>query len=183
MLTSQRVNVKTSLVSICVALGLGLFSSRALAFEDLWHVGGGLGAVNTSASAIRLGPALNGYVAYGLSDMFDLELDVAASIHTVELTPGSETTQGIYTTTVGASYKIDVGDWIPYLGGHVGGIYANLPSDAGLDARGLLVGGALGLDYFAGPQWGIGLTNRWHWLLDGGSLVDLFVRVEYRWQS
>lgn len=170
-------------ISISIALGAGLHASSALAFEDLWHVGGGLGAVNTSASAIRLGPAANGYVAYGLSDMFDLKFDLAASSHAIELTPGTQTTHALVTATIGASYKIDVGDWIPYFGGHVGSIYADMPGDLGIGTRGLLGGALVGLDYFAGPHLGFGLTNRWHWLFDGGSLIDVFVRAEYRWQS
>lgn len=183
MLTSSGFNVKATLVSILVALGASLHAPSAFAFDDLWHVGGGLGAVNTSASAIRLGPAANGYVSYGLSDMFDLKLDLAASSHAVELATGTETLHAMYTATLGASYKIDVGDWIPYLGGHLGSIYADMPGDLGIGTRGLLVGGVVGLDYFAGRELGFGITNRWHWLIDGGNLVDLFVRIEYRWQS
>lgn len=158
-----------------------LLSSTAQAFEEQWHVGGGVGAVSASASQLGLGPAVNAYGAYGLDDMFDVKLDFAASSHAFEAVPGATDRRSIYTGTLGISYKIDVIEWIPYFGAHVGWLYTNLPGDLDMATSGFLVGGVIGLDYAVSPSWGVGVANQLHMPLEGGSLVGLFLRAEYHW--
>jgi len=46
-----------------------------------------------------------------------------------------------------------------------------------------LVGAMVGLDYAPTPSFGLGVMNRWHLPLGGGTLVDLFLRAEYHWGS
>jgi hypothetical protein len=175
--------MKRHSVAILVTL-LGWFrSADAFAFEEQWHLGGGIGVVRVSPEPVGLGPALDVYANYGLSDMFDIKVDLAASSHAFELTPEISERRSIFTATAGVSYKLDVIDWIPYFGAHTGMIYADLPEDLGMGTRTVLVGGMIGLDYAPTPSFGLGVMNRWHFPLDGGSLVDLFLRAEYHWGS
>lgn len=171
--------MKVHATAILVTLAGWLRSSTAQAFEEQWHMGGGLGAVSASASQLGLGPAVNAYGAYGLDDMFDVKLDFAASNHAFEAAPDATDRRSIYTGTLGISYKIDVIEWIPYFGAHVGWLHTNLPKDLGMATSGLLVGGVIGLDYSASSSWGVGVANQLHIPLGGGSFVDLFLRAEY----
>lgn len=184
----MRVNhwlspMKRHCVAILVTL-LGWFrSSDAFAFEEQWHVGGGLGVLRASPEPVGLGPAVNVYAAYGLSDMFDIKLDLAASNHAFEGAPETSDRRSIFTGTAGVSYKLDVLEWIPYFGAHTGVIYSDLPEDLGMGTRTWLVGAMVGLDYAPTPSFGLGVMNRWHLPLGGGTLVDLFLRAEYHWGS
>lgn len=164
-----------------VTLGVWLLCPDARGFEEQWHVGGGIGAVSASTSRLGLGPAVNAYGAYGLDDMFDVKLDFSASNHAFETALGAIDRRSIYTATLGVSYKLDVLEWIPYFGAHLGWLYSNLPEELDMDTQGLLVGGVIGLDYFVTPAWGLGVANQIHLPLDGGTLVDLFLRAEYHW--
>ena len=167
--------------TLLVTLAGWLLSPAGVAFEKQWHVGGGLGAATTSESRVGLGPAVNVYGAYGLDDMFDLKLDFAASNHAFEVVPGTSDRRSIYRATLGISYKLDVGDWIPYFGAQLGWLYSDLPEDLDMGTRGWLGGVMLGLDYIATPSWAFGIANQFNTPLDGGGLVDLFLRAEYHW--
>ncbi len=57
-----------------------------------------------------------GYGAYGLSDMFDANLELMASGH--EFVPGQTTR--VYSAAAGLTYKVDVIEWVPYVGGLLG---------------------------------------------------------------
>ncbi|HEY6725360.1 MAG TPA: outer membrane beta-barrel protein [Polyangiaceae bacterium] len=167
--------------AILSSLAAWLFSPTALAFEEQWHVGGGIGAVSASESRLGLGPAVNLYGAYGLDDMFDVKLDFAASSHAFEAAPGTTDRRSIYMGALGISYKIDVIEWIPYFGVQLGWLHTDLPEDLDMGTSGWLVGGMLGLDYAVSSSWGVGVVNQYHMPLEGGGLVGLFLRSEYRW--
>ncbi len=57
-----------------------LSPKRAHAFEREWHVGGGLGAT-VYPHYYSTGPALGLNAAYGISDVFDLKLELLGSYH------------------------------------------------------------------------------------------------------
>ncbi|HEX7451062.1 MAG TPA: hypothetical protein VF294_02190, partial [Polyangiaceae bacterium] len=65
--------------SFAIAL-LCLLPKRAHAFEREWHVGGGLGAT-AYPHYYSVGPALGVNAAYGISDVFDLKLELLGSYH------------------------------------------------------------------------------------------------------
>lgn len=173
--------MKLHRAAILLALAGFLGSPDARAFEKIWHVGGGIGARSTSESRVGLGPAVNAYASYGLDDMFDVKLDFAASNHAFEVAPGTTDRRSIYTAALGISYKLDVLEWIPYFGAHLGWLYSDLPEGLDVAAAGWVVGGMLGLDYAVTPSFGLGVMNQIHLPVDGGSFVDLFLRAEYHW--
>lgn len=173
--------MKLQRAAILLVLAGFLGSPAARAFEKQWHVGGGIGARSVSESRVGLGPAVNAYGAYGLDDMFDVKLDFAASTHAFEVAAGTSDRRSIYTTTLGISYKLDVLEWIPYFGAQLGWLSSNLPEGLDMGTHGWVVGGMLGLDYAVTPSFGLGVMNQIHIPLDGGSIVDLFLRAEYHW--
>ena len=162
------------------ALSTWLWPCLAHAFEDQWHVGAGLGGVNASPSDIGLGVGVNVFASYGLSDMFDVKLDLATSSHPVQL-GGSETRHAIYDATLGLSYKIDIIEWVPYFGIQAGYMTSNLPEGVGIEPSDVLLGGMIGIDYAISREFALGIANRLHVAVHGGNLVDLFLRAEYRW--
>lgn len=169
-------------IALATLTGLAcLLSERAAwAFEDQWHLGAGLGAVNASPSAIGLGIGVNAFASYGLSDMFDLKLDLKASNHPVDIA-GTTQRHTVTLANLGIAYKIDIIEWIPFFGLQAGYLSSDLPEGLGLEPRGFLLGGFLGIDYAINRSFGLGVTNAWHFPVQGASLVDLFLRAEYRW--
>jgi hypothetical protein len=170
---------KAVTVALLTMLSSCFVSRGAAAFEDQWHLGAGLGAMNASPSAIGLGLGANLYGAYGLSDMFDMRLDLAATSHPLELA-GSSERHNAYTASLGVTYKIDIIEWIPYFGGHDGVMSFDIPEVLGIETRDVLFGGSIGLDYAVTRSFGLGVANRLHIPLGGASLVDVFLRAEYR---
>jgi hypothetical protein len=164
--------------------GAILLTPRAFAFEKQWHLGGGAGVNAFADGGSAPGPALGVYGAYGLSDMFDLGIEVLGSTHARE----GHNFQLVGIST-GISYKLDVLSWIPYAGLELG--YYRFFGDtrpAGLAENEAGFSVDLGLDYLLSPSVGLGLKLRYHGFLHDfpTSLGDapLFtglVRAEYHW--
>ena len=90
-----------------------LFAGHARAFERQWHVGGGLGAASESGRYDeRLVLGLHG--AYGISDVFDARLELQGSHDDFGIP------EWLYLARAGLAYKLDVLQWIPYVGGSAG---------------------------------------------------------------
>jgi len=166
-------------VLACLVLG----TSRAHAFERQWHLGGGLGIATLKGSASGVNPALGVYAAYGLSDMFDLKLELMDSSHDL----GGHRTQ-ILSASAGVVYKIDIIQWVPYvdlMAGYYG--FSGGPSPLGHYAEpGASIG--LGLDYSLSRSFAMGAQFRYHAFLRNPpqSLADApyfsaLLRAEYRW--
>ena len=152
------------------------FPSLASAFENQWHLGAGAG-VNTFTEEVEIGPALNLHGAYGLSDSFDLRVELTGAWHALD-DDESVTLAG---ALGGATYKIDVIEWIPYFGLMVG--YAGLLGDAAPEgSSGLYAAAPLGIDYAWTRQLGMGVQVR-PGLLVGEETNGIFtalLRAEYR---
>lgn len=146
---------------------------RAAAFEREWHLGGGLGAA--AASHYQLGPAANLYAAYGISDVFDVRLELAGSRNSA---PGAAAF--LYGAKAALAYKIDVIQWIPYLaltGGYLGVTRRVAPLASGQPTAGLLAG----LDYAVSRNFGLGLALSYDYAFHpGAGYANGFLRAEYR---
>jgi Outer membrane protein beta-barrel domain len=173
-----------------------LAPGRAAAFERQWHVGGGIG-VTAYPHHFSAGPALGLNAAYGISDVFDLKLELLGSYHTFREGPRRPRQNAEpYSAVAGVSYKLDVLRWIPYgalLVGyqHIAGslpLAKPLRPDDALakafrhdDALATLV---VGLDYALSREWGVGASLRTDFLLTssetGGAFTTL-LRAEYHW--
>jgi hypothetical protein len=142
--------------------------TEASAFERQWHLGGGIGGV--VASDYSLGPAVNAYAAYGISDVFDLRLEAVASHNDPSL---------LYGAKLALAYKIDVIEWIPYAGASAGFLGVTSPQGR-FEAASPTLGGLVGLDYAFSRDFGLGLAGFYDYAIIGkASVISAFLRAEY----
>lgn len=155
-----------------------LSSGSARAIEREWHLGGGAG-IAVPSGQYALGPALEAYAAYGISDLFDVRLDLMAARHGIEQGDAVQAFSG----SLGLVYKIDVIQWVPWVGVS-GGYYVATPSPlprAGLPEASWLGGVTAGVDYALTRSVGLGVSFREDFLFEEGANVTLlFFRGEYR---
>ena len=171
------------LIALFLAYAAALFTpGRADAFERQWHAGAGLG-VTAYPHHYSAGPALGLNAAYGISDVFDLKLELLASRNTLNTVAGRQSAMP-YSAAAGLSYKVDVLQWIPYGALLVG--YQHIQGTTPLafkqdDALAVLV---IGLDYALSREWGLGASLRTDFLLTSpeiGGAFTTFLRAEYHW--
>jgi hypothetical protein len=173
------------LSSVLVVLAL-CTSKPALAFEREWHVGGGIG-LTAYPHYYTAGPALGLNAGYGISDVFDLKLELLGSFHGYEASPSSGTSHAEpFSAVAGLSYKLDVLQWIPYAAVLVG--YQHIAGALPLgqpfrrdDALGSLI---VGLDYAMSRNFGLGASLRADVQLSNPSNGEAFtpmLRAEYHW--
>jgi hypothetical protein len=189
-------------------LGVVLSARRADAFEREWHLGAGLGAV-LPKDAYGAGGAVALHLAYGLSDMFDARLEARTSLHQLSednlraqpeerrrdyvlseerIRALTEETLSFSQATVGVAYKLDIIEWVPYLGVRAGyyrfgtkpfeGAFA--PGEA-YEQSGGVIGTMLGVDYAFSRSAGIGLELDYDTLLPTGGAFGALLHAEYRW--
>ncbi len=171
--------------AICSAAAL-LLPRHAQAFEREWHVGGGLG-VTAYPHYYSTGPALGINAAYGISDVFDLKLELLGSYQGYNASPKSPTEHAQpYSAIAGLSYKLDVLQWIPYGALLVGyqHIAGALPQGEPFRRDDVLASIVLGLDYEMTREFGLGVSLRTDMLLSSPSKGEAFtpmLRAEYHW--
>ena len=184
----SRPAMKRGLVfgAILSVAGACLVSRPAHAFEREWHEGAGVG-LTAYPKYYSVGPALGLNLGYGISDVFDLKLELLGSYH--EYSASSKTPSRSaepYSVAAGLSYKLDVLQWIPYgaiLVGfqHIGGALPVTEPFRRDDALAALV---VGLDYELSRNWGLGASVRADMLLSSpseGEAVTTMLRAEYHW--
>ena len=150
-----------------------LVTSSARAFERQWHFGAGLGAASPSGG-YDTGIALGAHAAYGLSDVFDLRLELQSSKN-----DAAELPVWFHGGRFGLAYKLDVIQWIPYGGVSGGGFVVAWNGGALLRPS---AGAFVGLDYAASRHVGLGVIGAGDYVFvdSGVTLVTVLVRGEYR---
>ena len=168
------------------AVAAFLVPKPAYAFEREWHVGGGIG-VTAYPHYYTVGPSLGLNAAYGISDVFDLKLELLGSYHTYspDSKSPSESAQP-YSAVAGLSYKLDILQWIPYGALLVGyqHIAGRLPEAEPFRRDDALAALLVGVDYAATRDFGLGLSLRSDFLLSGpteGEAFTTMLRAEYHW--
>jgi hypothetical protein len=152
-------------------------SGPAAAFEREWHVGGRIGAATLKGAPAGL--AVGAHGAYGLSDMFDAVVEVTASRH------GWSNGTDVFSATAGLAYKLDILEWIPYVG-LLGGYYQYAGTPGPHGEHGSRFGGAAaaGVDYLVTREFVLGVDLRAHASFEDGFSVPYYtglVGAEYRW--
>jgi hypothetical protein len=175
-------------LTISLALCLVGLSASAAAVERQWHLGAGLGA-GTFKGSSGLAPGAGAYAAYGISDVFDARLELTAITYDFTEPPAPVDRTQVYSALIGLSYKVDVIEWVPYMGLLVGYTrFSGGPkpeqrskNDLGFDAH-------VGLDYLWTRSVGFGTKLGYQGFLGNppDSLADtpsfvFMVRTEYRW--
>jgi hypothetical protein len=176
-----------------VWLAVGAAASHAQAFEREWHLGAAVGTA--SGKRLSLSPALGIYGAYGLSDVFDVRLEVTA------LGYGLAEKQDPYaiSSSAGLVYKLDVLRWVPWAGVYAGYLTflkeprplvkdplpgSNEPQvEISYNQRDVTLGFGVGLDYAFSRNFGLGVTLRGDNSLGAARLstYQSLLRAEYRW--
>jgi hypothetical protein len=168
---------RVGLVSAAILAAAVAFAPDAAAFEREWHVGGKLGGA--ALKGAPLGLAVNVHGAYGLSDMFDAVIEVTASRH------GWSNGTDVFSASAGLAYKIDVLEWIPYVGLLAGYYhYAGMPGPNG--EHGPEFGAAIsaGVDYLVSREFVLGVDLRAHMSFEDGFSFPYYTGLlgaEYRW--
>lgn len=158
---------------IGTALMLVVVCGPSHAFERQWHVGGGVGLA-TESGGYDIGPVLGVHGAYGISDVFDVRLELQASRNDLAGFP-----VWFYATRAGLAYKLDVLQWIPYAGASAGGFFVTWSNGTRLLP---CVGAFGGLDYAVSEHVGIGVFGAGDYVLANPNLLvgTLLFRAEYR---
>ncbi|HVY31716.1 MAG TPA: outer membrane beta-barrel protein [Polyangiaceae bacterium] len=162
-----------------VWLAAAVAAPRAHAFEREWHLGAAVGAAG--GKSLKVAPALGAYAAYGVSDVFDVRLEM--TLRGYEIAAGKN--PYALSTMAGLTYKLDVLRWVPWAGVYVGylAFLGNPPPDFAFKKRDVALGVGAGLDYAFSRDFGCGATVRVDDSLAaaGGSSWESLLRVEYRW--
>ncbi|HYO94696.1 MAG TPA: hypothetical protein VER33_09280 [Polyangiaceae bacterium] len=162
-----------------VALGWLLVPGAASAFERQWHVGGGAGLVSP-ASPYKSGGALALHAAHGVSDVFDVRLELRSSLH--EAREAGQSRNTLSQGALALVYKIDVIEWVPYIGVRAGYYYLfGTPPAASLTRSGGMLGTLLGCDYAFSRSAAVGAELAYDTWLPEGSAVGMLLHAEYRW--
>jgi hypothetical protein len=168
-----------------VAFALANFvSAKAWAIENEWHVGGGLGVAQPT-STYQLAPLLSLHAAYGVSDMFDVRLTFAGSMHQPDAdaaAQGAEKTT-LALGTVGLAYKFDVIEWVPYFGVRAGYFHFGPPPPANVKSYAVAggeIGVMAGVDYSFSRAFALGVEFAYDALLPDGALTSGILHAEYR---
>jgi hypothetical protein len=171
------------------ALLLALPSS-AQAYERQWHAGGGLGYAFFAEGGNTLhGLGVGAHLTYGLSDAFNLLVQVDGSNH---FGPAPFAPRVLASGSVGVGYVIDVLQWVPYVGVMAGGYGVFAPGACGAAGEPACVGARLGLsvpfglDYQLSRSFALGVAGRYGILLFGeaggvGQTLTMYLRAEYLW--
>jgi hypothetical protein len=173
------MRLASATLGVAVVAALCAVASPARAFERQWHVGAALGAAD--GSGLSLSPAVGVYGAYGLSDVFDMRLEVTARGYGLS----EEGNPNQLSAMLGLVYKLDVLRWIPW-----GGVYAGYQGFDAAPRKGLAfkqhdaaLGMGVGLDYAFSRSFGAGVTLRSDSALSRAQATtfDTLLRAEYRW--
>lgn len=188
-----------------MALALLVIAEEATATERQLHVGLGVGLMTLEINGFRGNSiGLEGNLIYELTDQFNVIGEFTLSPHTLVRPAPSPCPDPpepcvahryahdmmAMTGAVGASYKLDVGRWVPYFGALVGvlratagdGSFAALQGTEGY-LRELDIVLAGGLDYQLFDWLNVGLAGRLHQIVQNDlvSYSSYSLRAQYTW--
>ncbi|KYG05654.1 hypothetical protein BE21_39370 [Sorangium cellulosum] len=168
-----------------LALAALLAPSRADAFERQWHAGASIGYALLADGGTY--PGLGGglHVAYGLTDAFNAIVELDTASH-----PGGDLM--FLGASAGATYVIDILQWVPYIGLMTGAYDSVRLAPCGSYGRPSCHRGQFGvsvpfgIDYAFNRQFAAGFAGKYTLLLPGagdgpGSYFTAFARAEFLW--
>lgn len=172
----RRLTPLSAPFALFVLLGATLSPREASAFERQWHLGAAASFVAPNQSRAN-GYGAGLYASYGMSDVFDVRAELRSSFHEKL---GDRGAFSLHTGALGLCYKLDILEWIPYLGVRAG-YFEQAGGLGGWDRRGGFVGGFAGVDHAFSRSWAAGVEVATDQLLAEGLLSAASFRVEYRW--
>lgn len=181
----KRTPLLLTLLSLCA-------STPAFAVEQQVHVGagGGLSILKVddkSTASVGAGAGID--FKYGLSDAFNLHVELSHSVVALEERLDAPTTPhtrpaAVSTLGAGVAYVLDIVRIVPY-GGLLAG--AAMLQGGTLDKALFLPDAqlALGADYYLSRNFAVGLAYRQHFFLTKlstyPSYSNIWLRAEYTW--
>jgi opacity protein-like surface antigen len=166
---------------VLVVAVLLLFAPRVHAFERQWHAGVDVGYAGLSWNdTVHSGFGGGLHLAYGLTDSYNLMVEVGGSTHSV--CSGCSSLFAGH-AAAGVGYTLDVISWVPYAGLLVGGYRF---SGADLESAQAKLGfqAALGLDFRPNRSCAVGVQLRYHTFAADPfqtHYVTTFARFELTW--
>ena len=162
-------------VVVAIATASALSAAPARAFERQWHLG--VAAVGVAPTEPRpTGFGFGAYAAYGVSDMFDVRMELRSSFHAESK---KSERFALHLGSAGLAYKLDVLEWIPSFGVRAG-YYEQTAAEPGAARRGAALGGFAGLDHAFSRSFAAGVEVSVDRLLPEGGTSALALRAEYR---
>jgi hypothetical protein len=181
----MRSRFPALLSAAALTLAALLASSGAAAFERQWHAGASIGYALLADDGSYPGLGGRFHLAYGVTDAFNALVELDTASH-----PGGDLM--FVGGSAGASYVIDILQWVPYVGLMAGGYdVARLGPCGGPGEQQCHTGkfGAsvpFGLDYTFSRSFAAGFAGKYTLLLPGagdspGSYFTAFARAELIW--
>lgn len=181
----MRSRLPALFTAAALSLAALLASSRASAFERQWHAGGAVGYALLADGGSYPGIGANFHLAYGLTDAFNALVQVDTASH-----PGGELM--FLGGSVGASYVIDILQWVPYLGLMAGGFDlvrlgpCGAPGEQSCHTGKFGLSVPFGIDYAFSRSFTVGFAGKYTLLLPGasdspGSYFTAYARAEFIW--
>ncbi len=170
----QHSSCLRAALALAALVVVSVVSPSAHAFERQWHFGGG-GGIVTASDGYELGPALGLHAAYGVSDVFDVRLELLGA-----RSARAAVTLTFYAAKVGLAYKLDIIEWIPYFGVTTGFLGVTEPVAPFSRAQATL-GLIGGLDWAVTRHFGLGLAGMLDYTLsEPASCAAALLRAEYQ---
>jgi hypothetical protein len=146
-------------------------------FEHQWSLGVGPSLLAYSGDSGALMPGLSLHLVYGLSDTFDVRLQLAEA--TVLGSDVPRRSLGYAESLL--AYKLDVLEWIPWAALGLGGFQASGGAQGReRDSIQPAVGLWFGLDYALNRQWGMGACVGLHsWAADSTRVSPRYAATNY----
>ena len=174
----------TTLLSAAAAIVALLSAAPAEAFERQWHAGAAFGYALLTDPGTYPGFGGRLHLAYGLTDSFNALVEVDLASH-----PGGKTL--VFGGSAGATYVVDILQWVPYVGLTVGGydLVANRrcggPGEPLCHDGRFAVAVPFGLDYAVTRDFAVGVAGKYALLIPAaefpGSYFTAYARAEFIW--
>jgi hypothetical protein len=176
--------VHRPLVALSALAAALLAPAPAAAYEHQWHAGGSFGYAGLFGAETSQGFGGGAHLAYGVNDAINLLAEIDATAY-----PSSKWT--VVSCGFGATYVLDVLQWVPWAGAEVGpaGLFSFDPKCGALatepcSAFRINLAIPFGLDYQISRSFNVGVGGRFQVLVLGGSpreTLAVGARAEYVW--
>ncbi len=181
---SERFGKRTRvsrLVAAAAGMGLLLTTVPSGAVEGQWQAGLGAGWSSASWRGANYGGLAGGaHASYGLTDAFNLMLELGGSSHDVDARrPNLTLLHGV----VGVAYTLDITRVVPYFG-LLGGAYRASGVDLAKAETRFGLQGVLGADYYLSRTWALGAQLQYHFVTGnptGAPDATVLARASYVW--
>jgi Outer membrane protein beta-barrel domain len=120
------------------------------------------------------------HYGYGITDMFNLTVEVHYSVLALGVYPTDPPTHPstMWNGNVGLQYVVDVMRWIPYLGASAGGYWMQGGTVGSFFLPGAEI--SVGLDYLVTRRWAVGFEGSEHFLFTDMSLYTSYTTAVAR---